>query len=78
MIETLILCRIGSRRLPGKTLKSLGSVSLLEHIVNRLTTNGIELESICICTPDTEEDKKIVNLAQTIGCQSFCGYVKTV
>jgi spore coat polysaccharide biosynthesis protein SpsF (cytidylyltransferase family) len=59
--------------LPGKTLKSFGSVSLLEHIVNRLTTNGIELESICICTPDTEEDKKIVNLAQTIGCRSFCG-----
>lgn len=66
----ILQARMGSRRLPGKVLAQLGSRSILEHCVSRLTTCGLP---IIVATTDRPEDDAIEREARRLGTQVFRG-----
>lgn len=70
----IIYSRIGSQRLPGKALMSLGDYSLLGFIINRLTHLQSELEAtIIIATTISKHDDPIVALAKSNNIEYFRG-----
>lgn len=59
----IIQVRMGSTRLPGKTMLSLGGQTLLEHVVHRAT--AIEnVDQIVVATSIQSDDDVIVDLVQ--------------
>ena len=66
----ILQARLGSRRLPGKVLAQLGSRSLLEHCVIRLTRCGLP---IIVATTDRAEDDAVEREARRLGAQVFRG-----
>ncbi len=72
-MKTVLVCRMGSNRLPGKTLKPFGDHDLLSHIVARIGRAGIPLQDICIATSTFEEDRPIIDKAAELGCASYAG-----
>ena len=70
----VIYSRLGSRRLPQKALKSLGSYSLLEFIILRLKPLEEALDTkIIIATTDKKEDESIVKIAKKHDVSYFRG-----
>jgi spore coat polysaccharide biosynthesis protein SpsF len=66
----ILQARLGSRRLPGKVLAQLGSRSVLEHCVIRLTRSGLP---IIVATTDRAEDDAVEREARRLGTQVFRG-----
>lgn len=62
MTPIIIICRMGSTRLPGKTLLQFGDYTLLGHIISR-AVNYCADAKVVVCTSDKEEDLAI---------QEFC------
>ena len=59
----MIQVRMGSTRLPGKSMFELGGMTLLEHIVHR-TMAVKNLNHIIVATSDQTDDDVIVDLIQ--------------
>ena len=57
--DLIIQARIGSKRLPGKVLKSYKSKNLLKVLVNRLNKSQ-NIRKIIICTTELKQDERIV------------------
>jgi spore coat polysaccharide biosynthesis protein SpsF len=58
-IGAIILCRYNSSRLPGKILKEIGGIPILQHIINRLSQ--IQELDIIVATSEESTDDPISN-----------------
>lgn len=72
-MRVILVCRMGSSRLPGKTLRPFGEVSLLAHIIRRIQVASIPSEDIIVCTSALADDQPVINAAEALGCRSFGG-----
>jgi spore coat polysaccharide biosynthesis protein SpsF len=66
----VLQARMGSSRLPGKVLARIGSWSILEHCVRRLSPSGLP---IIVATTTRNEDAPIVAEARRLGVSVFRG-----
>jgi len=72
MIAAIIQARMGASRLPGKVLKKIDSVSLLEFQINRVKKSQ-NIKDIIVATSTKNEDNLIENLCNKIGIKCFRG-----
>ncbi len=71
-IVSTIEARMGSTRLPGKTMKEIVGKSMLELLIERLKRTK-RIEEIVIATTTEPEDRVIAELAERIGVKCFRG-----
>tara|TARA_B100000989_G_C19532278_1_gene470786 strand:- start:2130 stop:2828 length:699 start_codon:yes stop_codon:yes gene_type:complete len=75
MIAVIIQARMGSKRLPGKVLKTLGIENILNILVKRLKKSQI-VEKIIISTTNKKEDDKIIEFCNANKIKTFRGSEK--
>ena len=68
----IIQARMTSTRLPGKVLKQVLSIPLLEYLIKRLKRIK-QADSICIACTTNEADQPIVELGQQLGVEIYRG-----
>lgn len=71
-IVIIVQARMGSERLPGKTLKLIQGKPMLEHLIDRLKLCR-NIDSIIVATSTREEDMVIVDLTGRCGVDHFLG-----
>lgn len=71
-ISAIIEARMGSSRLPGKVLKPLVCIPLLQHIVERIKSSRY-IDTIILATTIKAEDDKLEEFAKNIGINYFRG-----
>jgi len=71
-VEIFIQARTGSTRLPGKVLKEVCGMSLLEHLIRRMKRIK-DANAICILTTTNLQDDAIVRIADKCQVASFRG-----
>jgi len=72
MIAAIVQARIGSSRLPGKTLMDLAGRPLLGHLVDRARRIP-GLEAVVIATTDRPDDRAILDFAAAEGLPVYAG-----
>ena len=73
MIGCIIQARMGSSRLPGKTLMKLNKYrTTLDFVINQLSFSAL-LDKIVIATTNLEQDDIIEKNAKTLGIDCFRG-----
>lgn len=77
MITGLMQARMGSSRLPGKTLTEVEGKPLLEHIINRVEASRY-LERIVVATTTLAEDDLLASSASQCGVDVFRGHAEDV
>lgn len=78
MTGVILVCRMSSSRLPGKTLMPFGQTTLLGHIVARIEAGGVARDRIVVCTSTDAGDAAILTAAADLGCNSFAGSLNNV
>lgn len=73
----IIQVRMGSTRLPGKVLKKLNGISVLECLCDQLNYSRLLNDKI-IATTSNSEDDVIVNFCESKGIKCFRGSVNDV
>lgn len=68
----IIQARMGSTRLPGKTMADLAGRPVLERVVNR-TRRATLLDAVCVATTQRHEDDVVASLATELGVAVFRG-----
>ncbi len=71
-IVAIIQARVGSTRLPGKVLLDLKGKTVLNHVVDRVKKSKY-INEVIVATTDLEQDDKIVDECNKIGCKYFRG-----
>jgi spore coat polysaccharide biosynthesis protein SpsF len=71
-IVAIIQARLGSSRLPEKTLKIIYDKPLLEHIIERVR-GASRLRDLVVATSTEGQDDPIAALAQRVGALAFRG-----
>ena len=71
-VLAIVQARMGSTRLPGKTLIDIEGKPLLEHVINRIRYSKM-IEEIIIATTNEPEDKVIVNMAKKLQVKTYEG-----
>ena len=71
-ISATIQARMGSSRLPGKVLKKIHNISLLEWQVSRLK-RSLLLDDIVVATSTNPDDKEILELCESLNIKCFRG-----
>ncbi len=71
-VLAIVQARMGSIRLPGKTLIEIEGKPLLEHIINRIRYSK-SIDKIIIATTTEPEDKAIVSLAEKLQVETYTG-----
>lgn len=71
VVAIVLQVRLGSKRLPGKALRELGRVSVLEHCVTRLKRSAIG--PVVVATTTLPEDDQIAASANRLGAHLFRG-----
>lgn len=66
----ILQARLGSTRLPGKVLAPIGSRTILDHCVARLSVCGFP---IVVATTDRAEDDAVERAATRLGVQTYRG-----
>ena len=73
MIECIIQARMGSSRLPGKTLMKLDETkTTLDFVINQLSFSKL-IDRIVIATTSLEKDDAIEEKASSLGIDCFRG-----
>ncbi len=72
IIVAIVQARMGSTRLPGKTLARISDKSMIAHVVDRLEYSK-HLAKVVVATSTTEDDQRIVEHMRTLGKQVFSG-----
>jgi spore coat polysaccharide biosynthesis protein SpsF len=72
MIIAIIQARMGSTRLPGKVLKEVEGMTLLEYQLSRIKKSKL-LDKVIIATSILPQDDPIVNLGKEVGVECFRG-----
>jgi len=70
-VGIILQARFASARLPGKALESIGSRTILEHCLRRLTSAGVA--RVVLATTTQPEDDALVEVAEGIGVPVFRG-----
>lgn len=68
----IIQARMGSTRLPGKVLRTIGDKPMLEHVIERAQASQT-LDEVVVATTDREEDDVIKEAAHGLGVNTFRG-----
>lgn len=76
-IGALIQARMGSKRLPGKTLQPVLGKPILQYLLERLS-NAECLNEIVVATSDTEADSQIAAFCTKVGVPVFRGSLSDV
>jgi spore coat polysaccharide biosynthesis protein SpsF len=71
-VVLIIQARMGSTRLPGKSLMDLVGAPLVGRILERVKRCS-SLDDIVLAVPDTEEDRALVTLGEEYGVKVFTG-----
>tara|TARA_B100000315_G_C14584379_1_gene592138 strand:+ start:2548 stop:3795 length:1248 start_codon:yes stop_codon:yes gene_type:complete len=71
-IGAIIQSRMGSKRLPGKSLMDVDGKPLLKHIIENQKTSKY-LSRIILATTERDEDKPLLELAEKLGICGFAG-----
>ncbi len=71
-IAAIIQSRTGSERLPGKSLKLLEGLPMLEHIINRIKKTDI-FDKIVLAIPEGTKEQKLIELAVNSNVNYFQG-----
>lgn len=72
--DTGIICqsRMGSERLPGKTLRKFGKTTLLGYILERIKKHNL-VKHFVVATTAEDEDAAIMKTCEAVGVRSFRG-----
>jgi len=71
-VLAIVQARMGSTRLPGKTLIEIEGKPLLEHVINRIRYSKT-IDDIIIATTTGPEDKAIVSMAEKLHVATYTG-----
>ncbi|MFQ5449808.1 MAG: cytidylyltransferase domain-containing protein [Nitrospinaceae bacterium] len=71
-VAGLIQARMGSTRYPGKVLRPLAGVPMIEHIINRLRTVP-ELDGMVLAVPLGPLEQPLAEIAHRLGIEFFQG-----
>ncbi len=71
-VLAIVQARMGSTRLPGKTLIEIEGKPLLEHVINRIRYCKT-INKIIIATTIKSEDKAIVRLTEKLQVETYTG-----
>ena len=71
-IVAIVQARMGSTRLPGKTLANIAGKPMLTHVIERLRGSRL-LQGIVVATTTKEADDPIVELAEKLKVHVFRG-----
>lgn len=72
MVGVIVQARMGSTRLPGKTMMIICGKPMLVHLIERLKKSNL-IETIVIATTDKAIDKPILSLAKKCQVEKFAG-----
>jgi spore coat polysaccharide biosynthesis protein SpsF len=72
-MKCILVARMGSSRLPGKTLLPFGERPLLGHIFQRLELADIPRRDIVVCSSTLAEDRAIEEYCDSHGVSFFGG-----
>lgn len=76
-ILAITQARVGSTRLPGKVLKTIGSKTLLEIHLNRILQSKL-IDKLKVATTKEPDACNIIAIANKLGVESFCGSLDDV
>jgi glutamate-1-semialdehyde 2,1-aminomutase/spore coat polysaccharide biosynthesis protein SpsF len=71
-VAAIIQARMGSTRLPGKTLTQVGGKPLLQHLIERVRASRF-VEDVIIATTTKARDDVLVEFAEKLGLSYFRG-----
>ena len=71
-IAAIIQARMGSSRLPGKTLVQVGDKPLLQHLIDQISASRL-VKEVIISTTDKSHDQVLVAFAEKMGLKHFQG-----
>lgn len=71
-VVLIIQARMGSSRLPGKSMMDLAGAPLVGRILERVK-RCTKLDDIVLAIPDTEEDRVLMRLGESYGVKVFSG-----
>jgi spore coat polysaccharide biosynthesis protein SpsF len=71
-VTAIIQARMGSTRFPGKSLRPIAGISLLEHIIIRLQQVS-EIDHILLAIPDKESESPLIEFAHRLQIPVFQG-----
>ena len=73
----IIQARYSSKRLPGKVLKKIFGLTILERVINQVKKSK-KIKKIIIATSDHKTDKKIITLCQKNNIDCISGSLNNV
>mgnify|MGYP003969774551 FL=1 len=71
-VTAIIQARMGSTRFPGKSLRPIAGLPLLEHIINRLKQVP-EIDLILLAIPENETESPLIEFAHRLHIPLFQG-----
>lgn len=71
-VVLIIQARMGSTRLPGKSMMDLAGAPLVGRILERVKRCN-KLDDIVLAIPDTEKDRVLMGLGESYGIKVFAG-----
>ncbi len=71
-VVLIIQARMGSTRLPGKSMMDLAGAPLVGRILERVK-RCTKLDDIVLAIPDTEKDRILMRLGESYGIKVFAG-----
>jgi spore coat polysaccharide biosynthesis protein SpsF len=71
-VVLIIQARMGSSRLPGKSMMDLVGAPLVGRILERVK-RCTKLDDIVLAIPDTEKDRVLIGLGESYGIKVFAG-----
>jgi spore coat polysaccharide biosynthesis protein SpsF len=71
-VVLIIQARMGSTRLPGKSMMDLAGAPLVGRILERVK-RCTKLDDIVLAIPDTEKDRVLIGLGESYGIKVFAG-----
>lgn len=71
-VVLIIQARMGSTRLPGKSMMDLAGAPLVGRILERVK-RCTKLDDIVLAIPDTEKDRVLMGLGESYGIKVFAG-----
>ena len=76
-VIALVQARMGSIRLPGKVLKSIGNKPMIELLLTRLSQSS-ELDEIVVATSEDGQNDQLQSLVESLGYRCTRGSEKDV
>lgn len=72
VIGVVIQARMTSKRFPGKSMAKLAGKPVIEHVIERAKLIK-PVNHVILAVPDTDESEPMLELADKLGIQNFCG-----